>query len=164
MRELNVRDKKGNKKDSPPPPAPPCQPLLDPFSAAQKETMKQIFHFLGSDFSSLTLWTTSSFCLSSANAVTTAYAIFLWSLDVEIDETDEIDDSLATNYWPPWQDPPWQRQCNASNLFHVSHTIQVKQTAVSKLGLDIDNGRQKGLNKNKMLFINYFMIGNERSW
>ena len=29
MRELNARDKKGNKKDSPPPPAPPCQPLLD---------------------------------------------------------------------------------------------------------------------------------------
>ena len=139
-------------------------PSSTTFPASQKEKMKQIFHFLGNDISSLTLWTTSSFCLSSANAVTTAYAIFLWSLDVERDETDEIDDSLATNYWPPWQDPPWQRQCNASNLFHVSHTIQVKQTAVSKLGLDIDNGRQKGLNKNKMLFINYFMIGNERSW
>ena len=55
MRELNARDKKGNKKDSPPPPAPPCQPLLDPFSAAQKETMKRNFHFLGSDISSLTL-------------------------------------------------------------------------------------------------------------
>ena len=47
MRELNARDKKGNKKDSPPPPAPPCHLLLGHFSASQKETMKQIFHFLG---------------------------------------------------------------------------------------------------------------------